>query len=167
MERRKYDEFNYVPPNKITQLPFLRALYDFTTIELQKYAFCSNCKFTKPRCSLFLVLSAKSLYCQLPYLQLHRRPLEQENISCNKDASAEWRKSQNLLECAAVVLWKLAWHCHQIINSYVSSFKKLVAQKLNSLSSPATTPIKKIFPVGKFLPQLGTLVRNGWYFHNK
>ena len=29
MECRKYDEFNYIPPKKITQLLFLRSLYDW------------------------------------------------------------------------------------------------------------------------------------------
>ena len=34
MERRKYDEFNYVPQKKITQLPFLRDLYDWKSTSL-------------------------------------------------------------------------------------------------------------------------------------
>ena len=34
MERRKYDEFNYVPPKKIIQLPFLKALYDLKSTSL-------------------------------------------------------------------------------------------------------------------------------------
>ena len=39
MERRKYDEFNYVefnyvPPKKITQLLFLQALYDWKSTSL-------------------------------------------------------------------------------------------------------------------------------------
>ena len=32
--RLRFDEFNYVPPKKITQLPFLRALYDWKSTSL-------------------------------------------------------------------------------------------------------------------------------------
>ena len=34
MERGRYDEFKYLPPKIITQLPFLRALYDWKLTSL-------------------------------------------------------------------------------------------------------------------------------------
>ena len=54
------------------------------TIELLRVGIFSEVHREKSRCSLFLVLSAKSLYFQLSYLLLHRRPLKHEDISNRK-----------------------------------------------------------------------------------